>query len=131
MVDVGKNLVWVVDDSDACRRLLVVLAQRARAAVQEFTSAQAALNALATSTRPAAVLTDLNMPHQSGLDLIRALRAAGFTGPVALITASSDDETRAAAQTAGATAVLSKFEMSVSVPWFIEIALRSNTASAA
>ena len=131
MVDDGMNIVWVVDDSDACRRLLVVLARRAGASVREFTSAESAILSASDQPWPAAILTDFQMSGQSGIELIRSLRSKGFAGSIALITASPDDSIRDAAQSAGANAVLSKLNMTVAIPWFIEIALRGTGSSAA
>lgn len=131
MVDDGMNLVWVVDDSDACRRLVAVLARRVGATVREFESADAAMLSASNQPWPAAILTDLEMPGRSGLELICALRADGFSGSIALITASADDSIRDAAQSAGANAVLSKLNMSVAIPWFVQIALRAPGSSAA
>jgi CheY-like chemotaxis protein len=131
MVPDGTNLVWVVDDSDACRRLLVSLARRGGAAVIEFASAEHAIQAASVHSWPMAVLTDLHLPGRSGLDLITHLRSVGYHGPVALITASSDESTRAAARSAGASAVVSKNNLTVAVPWFVEVALRPAGSSAA
>lgn len=120
-----SNIVWVVDDSDACRRLLVLLTRRGGGSPREFLSAEAALQATTVSNAwPMAILTDLVMPGQSGIELIAHLRAAGFSGPIALLSATSDEATRVAAQSAGATAVLSKMDMTVAVPWFVEISVR-------
>lgn len=131
MVDDGMNIVWVVDDSDACRRLLVALARRAGATVREFTSAESAIHSASCQSWPAAILTDLQMSGLSGIELICNLRSMGFTGSIALVTASPDDSIRAAAQSAGANAVLSKLNMTVAIPWFVEIALRATGSSAA
>jgi putative two-component system response regulator len=65
---------------------------------------------LIESTQPDAVLLDIMMPHVSGLDILRQLRAdARFIDlPVIILTAAVDRETRLAALDAGATEFLGK-----------------------
>jgi CheY-like chemotaxis protein len=54
------------------------------------------------------ILCDLNLSGTSGTDGINKFRDAGFTGPVAIITAETSATRVRAAQEAGAGAVLSK-----------------------
>lgn len=46
---------------------------------------------LVTETTPDVVLLDMRMPHASGLDVLRRLRAASQTMPVAMLTTSDDE----------------------------------------
>lgn len=46
---------------------------------------------LVAETAPDVVLLDLRMPHVSGLDLLRRLRAANGTMPVVMLTTSADE----------------------------------------
>ena len=57
---------------------------------------------------PAMVVSDVWMPGLSGLEVLRAMRAWGWTLPMLLITAFGDDELLSAAYGLDATAVFSK-----------------------
>ena len=46
---------------------------------------------LVTATKPDVVLLDMRMPHASGLDVLRRLRGARQTMPVAMLTTSDDE----------------------------------------
>ncbi len=54
------------------------------------------------------IITDLQMPGLSGLDLQDLLLARGHRFPIIFITAHSDENVRARAMKAGAVAFLSK-----------------------
>lgn len=71
--------VLVVDDDLSMREFLSILLQRDGYAVRTAASAEAALEAVAESW-PALVLTDLNMPGMSGLDLLRELKSRAASG---------------------------------------------------
>jgi len=127
--------IWVIDDSAPCRRLLSLLARKAGGTPTPFESGEALLAQLAARHRdqasewPAAVLTDMQLGSMNGLEVTRALRAAGYPGPIAMVTATDDDDVRAAAKAAGVNAVLLKAAMTVSVGWFLGGALRAATAT--
>lgn len=58
------------------------------------------------------VILDINLPGQSGLEVLRGLRAAGNSAPVILLTARGDTDDRVAGLDAGADDYLVKpFEM--------------------
>jgi signal transduction histidine kinase len=71
----GVNVLVVDDDADA-RRVMVMVLERAGAVVTTADSARAAIDAL-TKGRPHVLVSDLGMPEQDGLDLIRQLRDDG------------------------------------------------------
>jgi DNA-binding response OmpR family regulator len=48
--------------------------------------------------RPDAIIMDLEMPIHTGLELLAAMRCAGWTTPVILMSAGIDDDTRALAE---------------------------------
>jgi CheY-like chemotaxis protein len=54
------------------------------------------------------ILSDINMPGMSGLDLLPQARAARPDVPVIMITAYGDDETRRKALEGGAKSLLTK-----------------------
>ncbi|HSV55587.1 MAG TPA: response regulator [Magnetospirillaceae bacterium] len=55
-----------------------------------------------------AVLMDLSMPRMNGYDAVRALRARGYRGPIAAVTASSLQNERDECRAAGMDGVLTK-----------------------
>ena len=66
---------------------------------------------LRTSDFDVAII-DLNLPHLSGIDLVRNLRARGSTGPVLILSARDKVSDRVAGLNAGADDYLVKpFEM--------------------
>jgi DNA-binding NarL/FixJ family response regulator len=63
---------------------------------------------LVIATRPDVLLLDLEMPGGSGLDALRAIREAGSTTAVLIVTMHEDDPSLVAAMAAGARGYLSK-----------------------
>jgi DNA-binding NtrC family response regulator len=88
--------VLLVEDKDSLRRVLRMTLENAGYSVTEATDARAAANEI-TNTPHRVVLTDLRMPHGSGLDVLRAARAVDVDIPVILMTAfgSIDDAVQA------------------------------------
>jgi len=78
--------ILLVEDKDSLRRVLRLTLENAGYTVTEAADARAALNEIAT-TRHRLVLTDLRMPNGSGLDVLRAARAADMDVPVVVMTA--------------------------------------------
>jgi signal transduction histidine kinase len=68
--------VLVVDDEADTREVLMMLLERVGAVVVTAASAPAAVEALAKA-RPDVLISDLGMPDQDGLDLIRQVRHDG------------------------------------------------------
>ena len=81
--------VHIVDDDDAIRRALTMLARSAGYEARSYASAEAALEQL-TPDSAGCVVTDVRMPGMSGLDLQAALRARGVDLPVIVITGHGD-----------------------------------------
>jgi DNA-binding NtrC family response regulator len=78
--------ILLVEDKDSLRRVLCLTLENAGYTVTEAVDARAA--ALEISRVPhRVVLTDLRMPHGSGLDVLRAARAADPDVPVIVMTA--------------------------------------------
>jgi DNA-binding NtrC family response regulator len=78
--------ILLVEDKDSLRRVLSLTLANAGYTVTESADARAA--SLAISSAPhRLVLTDLRMPHGSGLDVLRAARAADPDIPVIVMTA--------------------------------------------
>lgn len=57
---------------------------------------------------PDFIVSDIRMPHASGLDALMALQRTAITTPVVLMSAYMDHETRSQAARWGAAAVLEK-----------------------
>jgi CheY-like chemotaxis protein len=88
--------VLVVDDEADARRLLAKVLQQAGATVMQAASADEALEILARVHHDVLV-SDIGMPAQDGLDLIRQVRARGHDAndlPAVALTAyaQKDDE---------------------------------------
>lgn len=91
-----NKLVLVVDDEHHIRTVVAAKLRASSFGVVEAKDGEEAL-ALAVETLPDAVVTDLNMPVMSGLELCRALRADTRTStiPAIILTARGyilDDE---------------------------------------
>jgi len=71
----------VVDDEPLIRHYLQEVLAEAGYAVICMESAREALE-FCRATAPIAVLTDLVMPDQDGIEFIRGLRGAGITAPI-------------------------------------------------
>jgi DNA-binding NtrC family response regulator len=78
--------ILLVEDKDSLRRVLRLTLENAGYSVTEAADAREGLNAIAGSPHKL-VLTDLRMPHGSGLDVLRAARAADLNIPVIVMTA--------------------------------------------
>jgi DNA-binding NtrC family response regulator len=78
--------ILLVEDKDSLRRVMRLTLEHAGYGVTEAADARSALNEIST-TRHSLVLTDLRMPNGSGLDVLRAARAADADVPVIVMTA--------------------------------------------
>lgn len=106
------NLI-VAEDDETLRE---AFAESLRAALFDVTTAcdghhvfdhlDAALDG--NATMPDALVMDVRMPLCGGIDVLRAVRAAGWTQPVILVTAFPDDALREVASQLGASVVLDK-----------------------
>src|SRR5260370_12131906 len=91
----GRILV-VDDDPEAALFAVYVLANRARFDVTHTADPAVALR-LAVAEHWDLVLTDMEMPGMTGLELLAALRQVAPTLPVAVVTAHAPADMRAAA----------------------------------
>src|SRR5437868_7219072 len=78
--------ILLVEDKDSLRRVLRLTLENAGYTVTESADARAALAEIHAAPHRL-VLTDLRMPHGSGLDVLRAARAADPDVPVIVMTA--------------------------------------------
>lgn len=102
--------ILVVEDQDSIRRMIEALVQARGYQVTAVSTGAKAIDVAMTDT-PDIVLLDLNLPGQyDGFDVCQRLRSdpATRTVPVVIISAMDDDESRARATEAGATAYYTK-----------------------
>lgn len=78
--------ILLVEDKDSLRRVLRLTLENAGYSVTEAADARAAMMEIARAPHRV-VLTDLRMPHGSGLDVLHAARAADSDVPVIVMTA--------------------------------------------
>jgi DNA-binding NtrC family response regulator len=78
--------ILLVEDKDSLRRVLRLTLENAGYTVTESADARAAAQEISRAPHRL-VLTDLRMPHGSGLDVLRAARAADPDIPVIVMTA--------------------------------------------
>ena len=99
--------VLLVEDKDSLRRVLRLTLESAGYSVEEAADARQASQAVAR-TPFRLVLTDLRMPHGSGLDVLRAARAASPEIPVVVMTAYGSIDEAVQAMKDGAQDFLQK-----------------------
>jgi len=100
-------LVYVVDDDASVRTAIGRLLRSVGLEIQLFASATEFL-AFARPERPGCVVLDVRMPRLSGLDLQKALAAAGATLPIIFVTGHADVPMSVRAMKAGAVDFLPK-----------------------
>ncbi|MBX2868645.1 MAG: sigma-54 dependent transcriptional regulator [Acidiferrobacterales bacterium] len=81
--------IFLVDDDSAMRESLVHYLGKAGCLVDDFASAESALEAL-TERQPEVVITDVRMPGLSGIDLLKEIRHRSPSLPVSIISAHGD-----------------------------------------
>jgi two-component system nitrate/nitrite response regulator NarL len=88
-----KLRVLLVDDQPLFRRALATLigAQFDMTVVGEGENGRDALDKV-RALRPDLVVMDVNMPGASGVEGVAAIRQAGFTTPIVMLTVSEDDD---------------------------------------
>jgi DNA-binding NtrC family response regulator len=99
--------ILLVEDKDTLRRVLRLTLENVGYSVTEAADAKEALHQLASEPHRI-VLTDLKMPHGSGMDVLRASRAANPDVPVIVMTAFGSIEDAVQAMKDGAHDFLQK-----------------------
>jgi FixJ family two-component response regulator len=103
----SARVVLVVEDDESMREAIGNLLSIAGFVAVAYESAEALLSDQC-GARPICVISDLNLPAMSGLDLLSALRRRSWHPPVIIITAHDLASTRQAAERLGAAAYLAK-----------------------
>ena len=104
----GANPVWIIDDDRSIRWVFEKALQREDILCKCFASANEALAALDSGEVPQVMVSDIRMPGQSGLDLLRHLKAHFPDLPVIIMTAYSDLDSAVSAFQGGAFEYLPK-----------------------
>jgi two-component system response regulator FixJ len=100
-------MIFIVDDDAATRDSLRLLLEAEGFAAQDFAAGTPFLEAVRASDGDCLIL-DINMPGMSGFEVMEELRQRGDAPSVIIVTAQTDDATRARAIAAGAVEVLEK-----------------------
>jgi FixJ family two-component response regulator len=103
----GPRVVFVVEDDESMREAIESLLCVAGFSAVVYESAEALL-AEKNNDRPLCVISDINLPAMSGLDLLTELRRRSWHPPVIIITAYDSASTRREAERLGAAAFLAK-----------------------
>ena len=117
-------MITIVDDDDFVRESLRDLVESLGYAVSTFESAERFLES-GRLAETSCLITDLQMPGLSGLDLQGRLIAEGQRIPVIFITAFPEERFRRRAMNAGAVGFLSKPFDEESLIRYLETALRA------
>jgi DNA-binding NtrC family response regulator len=99
--------ILLVEDKESLRRVLRLTLENAGYSVTEAADARLALAEIARAPHRV-VLTDLRMPHGSGLDVLKAARAADSDVPVIVMTAFGSIDDAVTAMKEGAQDFLQK-----------------------
>lgn len=81
--------IYVVDDDPAVREALSLMLSTEGFTVASFADGGAVVEAL-RGHRPRCVLLDVNMPGQSGLDVLRAMKEKQLQAPVCVMSGQAD-----------------------------------------
>lgn len=100
------SVISVVDDDAMVRAAMNNLLRSRGYVVHTFGSAEEFLGSPLNDT--SCVITDVQMPAMSGLELLESMRMRGYGTPVIVITAFPDNSVRARAMKAGAACFLAK-----------------------
>ncbi|SEJ48058.1 response regulator transcription factor [Pseudomonas sp. NFR16] len=100
-------MIAVVDDDNAVRASIDSLVRSLGFVVRVFSSAEEFLGS-ADFTNAACLITDVQMPNMSGVELHEHLTSHGFSIPTIFITAFPEDSVRKRAMTGSAICFLAK-----------------------
>jgi FixJ family two-component response regulator len=125
----GKVLISIVDDDESLRSALVGLVRSLGYEARGFESAEHFLRDDGMQDA-SCIITDIQMPGMSGIDLKRHLTATGCAVPTIMITARPEKELETSAHASGAICLLRKpFEADVLIEC-VEKALELGSKSA-
>jgi FixJ family two-component response regulator len=120
-----SSIISVVDDDALVRAAMYNLLWSRGYVVHTFGSAREFLGS-SYLNETSCVITDVQMPVMSGLELLVTMRRRGYAAPCIVITAFPDDSVRASALQAGAAGFLTKPFAAPSLIACLDAALRSS-----
>lgn len=102
--------VLVADDSMVMRRIVTRTLRQAGFDVSDIVEASDGRQAydMVMADPPDLVLSDWNMPEMTGIESLRAIRAAGSSVLFGFVTSEGSEEMRAEAAAAGAAFLIAK-----------------------
>ena len=103
----ASRLICIIDDDDSLRAALVGLVRSVGYEARGFASAEAFLQSGAIDAC-ACLVTDIQMPGMSGVELKEHLTAQQIDMPVIMITGRPDPSLEGKARAAGAAAFMKK-----------------------
>jgi FixJ family two-component response regulator len=103
----AKPLISIIDDDESMREAIKGLVKSLGYRVEVAASAQEFLSSPHVR-RTSCLITDMQMPEMTGLELYQRLSTSGKPIPTILITAYPDDGVRERARSAGVIGYLSK-----------------------
>jgi FixJ family two-component response regulator len=118
-------LVAVVDDDESVRESLPDLLAEFGFKTRAFASAEEFLES-GSAEGASCLILDIAMPHMSGMDLQRELRARGNNVPIIFITAKKDESVRRQAMEQGAVGFLLKPFSDTDLQRALDTAFRRN-----
>jgi FixJ family two-component response regulator len=123
------SVISIVDDDEWSRIGTTKLVRSLGFAAHDFPSAHALLNSPLLA-RTACVISDIQMPVLSGLQLLDELRTHGHDMPIIFVTAFPNERVRAQALLRGAICVLTKPFDGETLELCLAAALKGNGKSA-
>ena len=99
----GKTIL-IVDDSRVVRQQVSILFTQAGYSVIEAADGREGLKKITAQRDIAVVICDLHMPEMNGIEMMKAVRAAGIaTLPIIMLTTEGQGDVVAQAKQAGAS----------------------------
>ena len=89
MADTGSGAIFIVDDDQLVLNALSVVLSREGYQVSGFAEGASFLSAARAQT-PACIILDVQMPGQSGLDILKELNAQQYPAPIFIISGVGD-----------------------------------------
>ena len=96
--------ILIADDSRVMRQIVIRTLRQAGFGDHDLVEAADGKEAfeMATKEQPDLVISDWNMPHMTGIEVLRQLRAAGNNIKFGFVTSESTPEMKQQAESAGA-----------------------------
>ena len=87
-----KSVVFYVEDEDVIRESATKILRYSFENFYSFADGKDALDAISNDIIPDIIVTDINMPHVNGLEMIQEIQKMGYIIPVIFITGYSERE---------------------------------------